>query len=335
MKLGLVLPYEGSFSLAESIELTRTAEGLGYDSVWVPEAWGIDAVSVLGALAVKTERIRLGTGILNVFSRTPALLGQTAATLDAISGGRFILGLGTSGPQVVAGWHGLPFDRPLQRMRETVEIVRQVVRRQPLRFEGEIFRLSQGLKLLSHPLRDRIPIYLATLTPAGLRLTGELADGWMPTMFSPSHVQLFRAELERGARAAGRGLEAVEIAPTVPLVVDDDITRARDAVRPWVALYVGGMGSRAKNFYNQTAIRYGFTQARQIQDLYLSGKKMEAVSAVPDALIDAVTIAGPESAVRDRVAAFREAGVTTLVVMPYAPDVERRRRALEVLASAS
>ncbi len=179
MKLGLVLPYEGSFSLAESIELTRTAEGLGYDSVWVPEAWGIDAVSVLGALAVKTERIRLGTGILNVFSRTPALLGQTAATLDAISGGRFILGLGTSGPQVVAGWHGLPFDRPLQRMRETVEIVRQVVRRQPLRFEGEIFRLSQGLKLLSHPLRDRIPIYLATLTPAGLRLTGELADGWM------------------------------------------------------------------------------------------------------------------------------------------------------------
>ena len=335
MKLGLVLPYEGSFSLAESIDLTRTAEGLGYDSVWVPEAWGIDAVSVLGALAVKTERIRLGTGILNVFSRTPALLGQTAATLDALSGGRFILGLGTSGPQVVAGWHGVPFDRPLQRMRETVEIVRQVVRRQPLRFEGEIFRLGQGLKLLSHPLRDRIPIYLATLTPAGLRLTGELADGWMPTMFSPGHFHVFRAELDKGAQAAGRGLEAVEIAPTVPLVVDDDMTRARDAVRPWVALYVGGMGSRAKNFYNQTVIRYGFTQAGQIQDLYLSGKKMEAVSAVPDALIDAVTIAGPESAVRDRVAAFREAGVTTLVVIPYAPDVERRRRALEVLASAS
>ncbi len=335
MKLGLVLPYEGSFSLAESIELTRIAEALGYDSVWVPEAWGIDAVSVLGALATTTERIRLGTGILNVFSRTPALLGQTAATLDALSGGRFILGLGTSGPQVVAGWHGVPFDRPLQRMRETIEIVRQVVRRQPLRFEGEIFKLGQGLKLLSHPLRDRIPIFLATLTPAGLRLTGELADGWMPTMFSPGHVHLFRPELEKGAQTAGRRLEAVEIVPTVPLVVDDDRARARDALRAWVALYVGGMGSRAKNFYNQTVLRYGFTQARPIQDLYLSGKKQEAVSAVPDALIDAVAIAGPASAVRDRVAAFRAAGVTTLAVIPYALDVQRRRRALEALANAA
>jgi F420-dependent oxidoreductase-like protein len=335
VKLGLVLPYEGSFSLAESIELTRTAEALGYDSVWMPEAWGTDAVSVLGALAASTDRIRLGTGILNVFSRTPALLGQTAATLDALSGGRFILGLGTSGPQVIAGWHGVPFDRPLRRMRETVEIVRQVVRRQPLRFEGEVFKLEQGLKLLSHPVRDRIPIFLATLTPAGVRLCGEVADGWMPTMFSPVHSGVFRPDLEEGARASGRPLQAIEIAPTVPLVIDSDLARARDAVRPWVALYVGGMGSRARNFYNQTVLRYGFTQASQIQDLYLSGKRKEALAAVPDALIDAVAIAGPEPAVRDRVAAFREAGVTTLAVIPFAPDVERRRRALELLASVA
>src|SRR5207245_1603152 len=196
-----------------------------------------------------------------------ALLGQTAATLDALSGGRFILGLGTSGHQVVAGWHGRPLDRPLQRMRETIEIVRQVVRRQPLRFEGEVFKLGQGLKLLSHPVRAEIPIFLATLTPAGLRLTGELADGWMPTMFSPAHVGLLRHDLEQGAKASGRGLEAV--------------------------------------------------------------------AAVPDALIDAVAIAGPESTVRDRLAAFRESGVTTLAVMPFAADGPGRRRALEALAAAA
>ena len=335
MKLGLVLPYEGSFSLAESVDLTRAAESLGYDSVWMPEAWGTDAVSVLGALAASTDRIKLGTGILNVFSRTPALLGQTAATLDALSGGRFILGLGTSGHQVVAGWHGVPFDRPLQRMRETIEIVRQVVRRQPLRFEGEVFKLGQGLKLLSHPVRAEIPIFLATLTPAGLRLTGELADGWMPTMFSPAHVGLLRHDLEQGAKASGRELQALEIAPTVPLVIDDDAGRARNAVRSWVALYVGGMGSPAKNYYNQTALRYGFKEARQIQDLYLSGKRLEAVAAVPDALIDAVAIAGPQSTVRDRLAAFRESGVTTLAVMPFAADGPGRRRALEALAAAA
>src|SRR5438132_5032298 len=169
MKLGLNLPYEGSLAFPEAVELAQRAEALGFESVWMPEAYGTDAVSILGALAARTQRIRLGTGIVNVFSRTPALLGQTAATLDLISGGRFILGLGTSGHQVVSGWHGMRFDRPLQRMRETVEIVRRVLRQERLRFEGEIFRLDKGLKLLARPVRETVPIYLATLTPPGLR----------------------------------------------------------------------------------------------------------------------------------------------------------------------
>src|SRR5438034_3559109 len=213
MKLALNLPYEGSLAFPEAVELAQRAEALGFESVWMPEAYGTDAVSILGALAARTQRIRLGTGIVNVFSRTPALRGQTAATLDLISGGRFILGLGTSGHQVVSGWHGMPFDQPLVRMRETIAIVRQVLRRERLIFEGEVFRLDKGLKLLARPVRDTVPIYLATLTPGGLRLTGELADGWIPTLFAPEHMNLFRSQLQAGARAAGRPLETLAIAP--------------------------------------------------------------------------------------------------------------------------
>ncbi len=250
MKLGLTLPYEGSLSFPEALELAQRAEALGFDSVWAPEAYGTDAISILGALAARTERIQLGTGIVNVFSRTPALLAQTAATLDLISGGRFILGLGTSGHQVVAGWHGMAFEQPLLRMRETMAIVRQVLRRDRLVFDGDVFHLDMGLKLLAHPVREMVPIYLATLTPGGLRLTGELADGWIPTLFAPEHIDLFRPELEFGARLAGRSLDSLAIAPHVPVSIDDDRARAREPLKPWVALYVGGMGSRAKNFYN-------------------------------------------------------------------------------------
>src|SRR2546425_3170433 len=240
--------------------MTERAEALGFDSVWVPEAWGTDAISLLGALAARTQRIRLGTGIVNVFSRTPALLGQTAATLDLISNGRFILGLGTSGHQVVSGWHGMRFDRPLQRMRETVEIVRRVLRQERLRFDGEIFTLDQGLKLLARPVRPAVPIFLATLTPAGLRLTGEVADGWIPTLFSPDHFDLVRPELEAGARAAGRSLDSLQIAPYLSVLLDDDRKRARAPLRPWVALYAGGVRTRPKNFYNELLARYGFPQ---------------------------------------------------------------------------
>src|SRR2546422_3223396 len=194
MKIGLILPYEGGLPFTDALQMTERAEALGFDAVWVPEAWGTDAIPLLGALAARTERIRLGTGIVNVFSRTPTLLGQTAATLDLISNGRFILGLGTSGHQVVSGWHGMRFDRPLQRMRETVEIVRRVLRQERLRFDGEIFTLDQGLKLLVRPIHATVPIFLATLTPAGMGLTGEVADGRIPTPVSPGQLDRVRPE---------------------------------------------------------------------------------------------------------------------------------------------
>ena len=335
MKIGVILPYEGGLPFADALEMTQRAEALGLDSVWVPEAWGTDAISLLGALAARTERIRLGTGIVNVFSRTPTLLGQTAATLDLISNGRFILGLGTSGHQVISGWHGMRFDRPLQRMRETVEIVRRVLRQERLRFEGEIFTLNQGLKLLARPVRETVPIFLATLTPAGLRLTGEVADGWIPTLFSPDHLDLFRPQLEAGARAAGRSLDSLEIAPYVPVLIDDDRSGARDAIRPWVALYVGGMGSRAKNFYNDVVQRYGFKdEARDIQELYLSGKKLEAIRRVPDTLVDAITIVGPPGYVRERIEAWSSAGVTLLLASVQGKTQADRLRTLQILAAA-
>lgn len=335
MKIGVILPYEGGLPFADALEMTQRAEALGFDSVWIPEAWGTDAISLLGALAARTERIRLGTGIVNVFSRTPTLLGQTAATLDLISNGRFILGLGTSGHQVISGWHGMRFDRPLQRMRETVEIVRRVLRQERLRFEGEIFTLNQGLKLLARPVRETVPIFLATLTPAGLRLTGEVADGWIPTLFSPDHLDLFRPQLEAGARAAGRSLDSLEIAPYVPVLIDDDRSGARDAIRPWVALYVGGMGSRAKNFYNEVVQRYGFKdEARDIQELYLSGKKLEAIRRVPDTLVDAITIVGPPGYVRERIEAWSSAGVTLLLASVQGKTQADRLRTLQILAAA-
>jgi F420-dependent oxidoreductase-like protein len=336
MKLGLNLPYEGSLAFPEAVELAQHAEGLGYESVWMPEAYGTDAVSILGALAARTERILLGTGIVNVFSRTPALLAQTAATLDLISGGRFILGLGTSGHQVVTGWHGMAFDRPLLRMRETIAIVRQVLRRDRLLFEGQVFHLDKGLKLLARPVRETVPIYLATLTPGGLRLTGELADGWIPTLFAPEHMDLFRPELEAGARIAGRSLGSLAIAPHVPVSIDDDRARARDALKPWVALYVGGMGSKSKNFYNDLVSRYGFADdARTLQELYLGGKQLEAIRRVPDALVDAVSIAGPASYVRERLAVWASAGVTTLLASVHGKTQADRLRTLEMLATAA
>ncbi|HYM50279.1 MAG TPA: LLM class flavin-dependent oxidoreductase [Candidatus Limnocylindrales bacterium] len=336
MKLGLFLPTETGVDLPAMIALARRAEDLGYDSAWVPEAYGTDAVSILGALAATTSGIGLGTGIVNVFSRTPALLAQTATTLDQLSGGRFRLGLGTSGHQVIAGWHGMAYEHAVRRLREAIEIVRTVMRRDAVRYEGEIFHLGQGIKLMTHPIRPRVPIYLATLTPAGLRLTGELADGWMPTVFSPDHLALFRSDLEAGARLRGGGLEGLDLAPSVPVAIDDDRSRARDALRPWTALYVGGMGSHARNFYNQTVRRYGFErEALEIQQLYLGGKKLEAIARVPDALVDAIAIAGPPGYVRERLQAYRAVGVTSLLARVHAKDQAGALRAVELLAGAN
>ncbi|MDQ6884999.1 MAG: LLM class F420-dependent oxidoreductase [Candidatus Dormibacteraeota bacterium] len=334
MELGLALPYEANLSFAEMVELTNRAEDLGFDSVWMPEAYGTDAISILGALAARTSRIRLATGIINVFSRTPALIAQTAATMDMISGGRFILGLGTSGHQVITGWHGVPFEKPVQRMRETVQIVHSALRREPVRFDGEVFRLTHGLKLLMHPIRAEIPIFLATLTPAGLRLTGEIADGWIPFLFSPERKDLFLDDLKAGAAAAGRRVDSLQVAPFMRVVVDEDRQRARDEVRPFVALYVGGMGSRLKNFYKDTISRYGFADAAAtIQDLYLTGRKLEAIKRVPDTMVDTIALVGPAGLIKERLAACASAGVTTLIAAIQGRDQGQRLRTIEILAA--
>jgi alkanesulfonate monooxygenase SsuD/methylene tetrahydromethanopterin reductase-like flavin-dependent oxidoreductase (luciferase family) len=228
------------------------------------------------------------------------------------------------------------FDRPLLRMRETVAIVRQVLRRDRLVFEGDVFRLDKGLKLLAHPVRTTVPIYLATLTPGGLRLTGEVADGWIPTLFSPQHMDLFRPDLQAGARISGRSLDTLAIAPHVPVSIDDDRDRAREALKPWVALYVGGMGSRTKNFYNDLVSRYGFAdEAHTLQELYLGGKQLDAIHRVPDALVDAISIAGPPSYVRERLAVWASAGVTTMLASVHGKTQHDRLRTLEVLATAA
>jgi F420-dependent oxidoreductase-like protein len=336
VKLGLFLPTETGVDLARIRTIAQRAEALGFESLWVPEAWGTDAISILGAVGAVTERVQLGTAIINIFSRSPALLAQTAATLDTLSGGRFTLGLGTSGHQVVQGWHGIPFEQPVQRMREVIEIVRLALKRQPVRYEGQVFTLKQGLKLMLHPLRADVPIYLATLTPAGLRLTSELADGWMPTMFSPEHMHVFAPLLQEGAARSGRDLKTLAIAPLVPVAVANDAGAGRDMVRPWAALYIGGMGSRERNYYNRTVAGYGFeVDARRIQDLYLNGQKIEAATAIPDALLDAVAITGPPAKIRERLAAHQAAGVTTVLARIHAGDQKAELAAMETLAAAA
>jgi len=316
VKLGLTVPYTDDVARESTRAFVQAADRLGYDKIWVAEAYGWDAFTVLTEMACQTERIQLATGIVNVFSRSPALIAQTAASLDRISGGRFVLGLGTSGHQVVAGWHGVPFERGVRRMRETMEIVRTVLRRDRLAYEGEVFRLDMGLKLITHPVRDRIPIYLATLTPSGLALAGELADGWLPVFFSPGHFEaVLRPQLERGAQRSGRSLDELSICVSQPVVVTDDVDAGRDSVRPQLALYIGGMGSRERNYYNQLFRRYGFeAEAERIQDLYLSRRREEAMAAITTEMIDLVTIVGPPAECRRRLAELERLGVAEVAI---------------------
>jgi F420-dependent oxidoreductase-like protein len=296
----------------ELIGLAQEAERLGYGSAWTAEAWGTDAVTVLSWLAAVTSRIELGSAIMQIPARTPAMTAMTAATLDLMCGARFVLGLGTSGPQVAEGWHGQPWGRPLTRTREYVAIVRSVLRRDALSFEGHeysIAPLGKPLKLMMRPVRKEIPIYLAALSPASVRLAFDIADGWLPVFFSPERA---REAFEFEPR------EGFEIAPTAHAIVTGDAAAARDFLRPLLALYVGGMGSREANFYNRLVVRYGYEEeARRIQELYLAGKQLEAMAAVPDALIDEVALVGPREAIRDRLDAWREAGVTRLLVSTH------------------
>jgi F420-dependent oxidoreductase-like protein len=335
VRLGLQLGYDDPVA---AVALAEHAERLGFDCVWTSEAWGADAITPLAWIAARTERIGLGTAIMQMPARTPAATAMAAATLDRLSGGRVRIGLGTSGPQVVEGWHGQQWGRPLQRTREYVEIVRTALARRTLEHHGEHYDipfagdgatgLGKPLKLLLRPLRGSIPIYLAALGPRNVELAAEIGDGWLPIFFSPERAAaVHRPHLEVGFGNRGGRPDAFDVAPLVPVVLADDVHAARDALKPQLALYVGGMGSRDANFYNRLACRYGYAaEAARIQDLYLDGRKNDAAAAVPDALVDEVALVGSRERIADRLAAWRESGATSINAQARQPD------ALEVLA---
>ncbi len=340
MKLGVHIGYWGlGLSSQDQLEIVQEAEQLGYDSVWTAEAYGSDAATVLAWLAGQTSKIRLGSGIFQMPGRSAAMTAMTAATIDQLSGGRMILGIGSSGPQVAEGWHGQRFAQQLQRTREYVAVVRKALARERLEFHGETLELplpdgpGKALKLTIAPVQEHIPVYLAAIGPKNTALAGEIADGWIPTLFSPEHVSELRPLLQEGADRVGRSLDSFDIAPTVNVFVTDDLEGARNAMRPFIALYVGGMGSRKQNFYNNLVCRYGFeADAKVIQDLYLEGKREEAMAAIPDALIDMVSLCGPRDVVRERLNIYREAGVGTLGLTPIAFTKDDRLEQLRLVA---
>jgi F420-dependent oxidoreductase-like protein len=340
MRLGLHAGYWGlGVTGEEQLEMAREADRLGYESIWAAEAYGSDAATVLAWLASNTEHANIASGIFQMPARTPAMTAMTAATLDNISGGRFKLGLGISGPQVVEGWHGQPFERPLARTREYVAIVRKALARETLTFKGEFYELprpggpGKPLKLIISPVQERIPIYIAAIGPKNTALTAEIADGWLPTIFAPEHVDTFRPSLEEGAAKAGRSVDEIDVAPMTSMAITDDVEEARNFMRPFLALYIGGMGSRDKNFYNQLITRYGYGDAaREVQDLYLGGKQVEAMGAIPGELIDKVALCGSKDAIRARLDVYRDAGVGTLLVTPTAATQPERIRMLRDLA---
>jgi F420-dependent oxidoreductase-like protein len=326
-------------SPTDVMPLVLEAERLGFDSVWSAEAYGSDAVSLIAWAAARTTTIGVGTAIMQMPARTPAATAMTAITLDHLSGGRFRLGLGVSGPQVSEGWHGVPFDRPLARTREYVEIVRHILAREaPLEFHGEFFDvpvsggtgLGKPLKTIVHPLRPDLSIYLAAIGPRNVELAAEVADGWLPTFYSPRHHAVFDEAIAHGLAKGGRKRGDLDVAPYVPVVVGDDVQACRDFVKPGLALYVGGMGARGRNFYNDLVRRYGYEEAATaVQELYLSGRKGEAAGAIPDELVDDVALCGPTERIAERLTLWREAGVDTLIAGTWQPE------ALRVLAEAA
>src|SRR3954465_4616805 len=342
MKLGIHIGYWGlGLTSEDQLQIVQEAEKLGYDSVWAAEAYGSDTATVLGWLAGQTSKIRLGSGIFQMPGRSPAMTAMTAATIDQLSDGRMILGIRSSGPQVAEGWHGQRFAKQLQRTREYVAVVRMALARERVDFKGETLELplpdgpGKALKLTISPVQKQMPIYVAAIGPKNTALTAEIADGWLPTLFSPEHVGEFRPLLEEGFAAAGGGksFDDFEIVPTVTAMVSDDLDSARDAMRGYVALYVGGMGSRKQNFYNALVRRYGFEEAaEQVQALYLEGRKDEAAAALPGELIDTVALVGPRDHVRERIAVYREAGVGTLMISPMAWTFEERVAQLRAVA---
>ncbi|TDD98066.1 LLM class F420-dependent oxidoreductase [Jiangella asiatica] len=341
MRLGLNLGYWGGGDNAVNLALAREAERLGYSVVWAAEAYGSDAPTVLAWVAAQTERIDVGSAVMQIPARTPAATAMTAATLDALSGGRFRLGLGVSGPQVSEGWHGVRFDRPLARTREYVDVVRLALTRQRLTYDGDHWRLplpdgpGKALQLTVHPVRPAIPLYLASIGPRNLELTGEIADGWLGVFFAPEHAAESLDRLRAGREKAGVTLDGFDIVPTVPVAVGDDPEACAAPIRAYSALYLGGMGSREQNFYNALAVRMGFGDAaRTVQDLFLERKHREAAAAVPLEFVDRTALIGPPERIRDRLHAYAESGVTTLSVAAHAGDLDTRVATLRTVAEA-
>jgi F420-dependent oxidoreductase-like protein len=342
MDLGVNLGYFGMGVDQDNVVVAREADRLGYAVAWAAEAYGSDVPTVLSWIGALTERIHLGAAVMQIPARTPAMTAMTAATLDTLSGGRFRLGLGVSGPQVSEGWHGVPFAAPLGRTREYVDIVRMALRRETVSYDGKHFTLplpdgpGKALKLTVHPPGPHVPLYLAAVGPANLRLTGEVADGWHAIFFSPEHSGDLVASVVEGRRAAGHvddPLAGFDIAPSVPVVIDDDVEAAADAIRPYAALYIGGMGSREQNFYNRLACRMGFEQAAaQVQDLFLARRHRDAAAAVPFEFIDATALIGPRDRIRDRMVRYADAGVGTLSVAPFAGALDDRLRVVRTMA---
>jgi F420-dependent oxidoreductase-like protein len=333
MRAGAFLAYWPWFTPAEQVELAVLADRLGLDSAWVAEAWGQDAVSVLGMLAGKTDRIGLGSGLMQIPARKPTATAMAAASLDVLSEGRFRLGLGLSGPQVSEGWYGVPFVNNLRRTREYVDTVRRVLARErvqvPMEDGSDGTGLGKGLKLLARPVQDRLPIYLGAIGPKAVRQAGAIADGWLPFMLDPRAPETLLGPLREGAETAGRSLKDIDISPVVPLAIDEDLAAARDAVRPWLAFYLGSMGAKDKNFYVELAERQGHgAAAREVQSRALAGDRFGAVAAVSDGLVDAGAIATTPAGLDERLAIYERAGVTTLVAVPCGEDKPGVLRAL-------
>jgi F420-dependent oxidoreductase-like protein len=343
MRLAVNLGYWGADNDRDHLALAQEADRLGYAVAWAAEAYGSDAATVLAWVAAHTKRIDVGSAIFQIPARSPAMTAMTAATLDALSGGRFRLGLGVSGPQVSEGWHGVRFDKPLARTREYVEIVQRALRREKLAYDGEHWTLplpdgpGKALRLTVHPVRASIPLYLAAVGPRNLELTGEVADGWLAIFYAPEFAAELVESISAGRERAGRGsdLSGFDVVPTVPMVVGDDVEQCGALVRHYAALYVGGMGSREQNFYNRLAVRMGYGEAAaRVQDLYLARQHRDAAAAVPFEFIDRTSIIGPPQRIAERMQAYAESGVTTLAVAPYAPTLEQRLASLHIAAEA-
>jgi F420-dependent oxidoreductase-like protein len=346
MRIGMALPYDSGFSAA--VDSLADYEKAGLDIVFVAELYSFDAVSQLGYIAARTQRLELASGILPIYSRTPALLAMTAAGLDMVSGGRFTLGIGTSGPQVIEGFHAVPYDAPIGRTREIIEICRTVWRREPLEHAGAHYTiplpagqgtgLGKPLKIINKPVRERIPIFVAAIGPKNVEMAAEVAEGWEPVFFHPERAgDVWGAALAAGKQRRDPALPALDVVAQAPVAIGQttaDVEPLVDLIRPMLALYIGGMGARGKNFYNDLAVRYGYErEAKEIQDLYLDGKKDEAAKAVPADLAKAMSLIGTEGYVKERLAAFREAGATTLNITPLGATHEQRVALIEKLAS--